>query len=225
MGDSTGYVLSLCDRTGNAVRPWARNGYIAWCVDLNADQRVERVGDGEIVYRQADVREWSPPGLSFDAGFAWTPCTDLAYSGARWFEEKGWERYGEALTLAGRCRDLLEATVDGPWLIENPTSRLQDFFGGPDHTFDPYEYDGYTDRDERYTKETWLWVNDQFRMPIRDGVARDEADDRIHKMPPGDDRSEKRSETPKGFARAVYLAHHNPEEYARPSEQVTVTQF
>lgn len=212
------HLLSLCDKTGNAVRPWAATGYIGWCVDLNAEPRVECVGRGAIVYHQADVREWEPPAVEFDAGFAWTPCTDLAYSGARWFDEKGWERYGEALALAGRCRDLLESNVDGPWFIENPASRLQDFFGEPDYRFDPYEFDAYTGQDERYTKETWLWTNDEFRMPKADGVPRSQADDRIHTMPPGAERSDKRSETPTGFSRAVFLAHHYTEEYARPGE-------
>lgn len=214
----TPHVLSLCDKSGNAVRPWARNGYIAWCVDLDAEPRVETVGRGAIVYHQADVREWEPPAVEFQAGFAWPPCTDLAYSGARWFDSKGWERFGDALALAGRCRDLLEEHVDGPWLIENPASRLQDFFGEPSHTFHPYEYNGYTGRNERYTKETWLWTSDEFRMPERDGVPRSQADDRVHTMAPGEERSDKRAETPTGFARAVYLAHAQPGEYARPGE-------
>lgn len=208
------HVVSLCDRSGNAVRPWARNGYVAWCVDLEADPRVELVGDGAIVYHRADVREWEPPAVEFVAGFAFPPCTDLAYSGARWFDAKGWEQFGEALTIAGRCRDLLEEHVDGAWCIENPASRLQDFFGEPSYRFDPYEFDAYTDHDERYTKETWLWASEEFRMPRTDGVPRSEADDRIHRMPPGEDRAEKRSETPMGFSEAVYLAHHS-EEHAR----------
>ena len=210
MQDSEGgvkHVLSLCDKSGNAVRPWARNGFVAWCVDIDATPRVETVGEGAIVYIRADVREWEPPAVEFVQGFAWPPCTDLSYSGARWFDEKGWEQYAEALTIAGRCRDVLDEHVTGPWMLENPASRLQDFFGNPQYTFDPFEFDGYTDRDEKYTKETWLWTSEDFRMPKADGVSRSEADDRIHKMPPGEDRADKRSETPMGFANAVYLSH------------------
>lgn len=209
------HVLSLCDKSGNAVRPWARNGYVAWCVDIRAEPRVETVGGGAIVYVKADVREWEPPAVEFVQGFAWPPCTDLSYSGARWFDAKGWERFGEALTIAGRCRDILETHVSGPWMIENPASRLQDFFGEPQYKWDPFEYDGYAERDEKYTKETWLWTSEDWRMPKKDGVARSDADDRIHKMAPGDDRAEKRSETPLGFARAVFLAHTD-DAYARP---------
>jgi len=95
----------------------------------------------------------------------------------------------------------------------------------PDYRFQPYEFDGYTGRNERYTKDTWLWTGGGFRMPRTDGVREHQADDRIHKMPPSEDRSEKRSETPTGFARAVFLAHEQPDEYAIPgtgTEQVTL---
>lgn len=207
------HILSLCDRSGNAVRPWARKGAIGWCVDLEVDPHVEVVGKGAIVYCRADVHEWQPPVEEFAFGFAWPSCTDLAYSGARWFDEKGWERYGEALALAGRCRDLLESHAD-EWLIENPASRLKDFFGDADEKFDPFQFDDLTARDERYTKETWLWVSDGFRMPAPQGCDREEADDRIHKMAPGEQRAEKRSETPVGFSRAVFLAQRHPGRFA-----------
>lgn len=64
-------------------------------------------------------------------------------------------------------------------------------------------------------------------MPKPDSdVDRDDADDRIHTMSPGEERSEKRSETPTGFARAVYLAHE-ADGYARAGtgvEQADLTE-
>jgi len=171
------------------------------------------VGDGAIVFVEADVREYEPPTVDYAAGFGFPPCTDLAVSGARWFQEKGLRTLAEALDLVGATQETL-AKLDAPWMLENPVSVLSTHWREPDYRFDPFEYTGYTDADEAYSKETWLWTGDGFRMPVTDGVSYDDADDRIHKMPPSDDRADKRAATPMGFARAVYLAHHD-EDYAR----------
>jgi len=208
------HVLSLCDRTGNMVRPWARAGYICHAVDLqHRGVSVENVGNGAIIYVPADVRGYEPPAVDYAAGFGFPPCTDLAVSGARHFQDKGLRVLADAIDKVGATREIL-AELGSPWMIENPVSVLSTHWRKPDYTFDPYQYDSYTERDERYTKKTCLWTGGGFRMPVSDGVAVDQADDRIHKMPPGEDRSDKRAETSQGFARAVYLAHHN-DEYAR----------
>lgn len=204
--ESPQLVLSLCDRSGNMVRPWARAGYRCIAVDLKNDGTIEQAGDGRIEYISADVREYEPPAGDYRIGFAFPPCTDLAVSGARWFKEKGLMALAEAIEQVAACQETLDE-LDAPWMLENPKSTLSTHWRSPDYRFDPYEYDGYTDADEAYTKDTWLWTADGFRMPAPDGVERDAADDRIHKMPPGDDRAEKRSETPTGFAEAVYHVH------------------
>jgi len=218
-------VVSLCDQSGNIVEPWAfAGGYECYAVDLKNDDSTEQTGRGVIHYVQADVREWEPPAESARIAFAFPPCTDLAVSGARWFEEKGLSALAEAIELVAACQETLD-TLDCPWMLENPVSTLSTHWREPDHKFDPYQYDGYTAQNERYTKETWLWTGGGFRMPKTDGVREHQADDRIHKMPPSDERSEKRAETPTGFARAVYLAHEQPDEYAQPgtgTEQQTL---
>jgi len=218
-------VVSLCDRSGNMVKPWAAGGgYECHAVDLHAEERTRSVGDGVIHHVQADVREWEPPADDVRIGFGFPPCTDLAVSGARWFSEKGLSALAEAIELVAACRDTLDELAC-PWMLENPKSTLSTHWRSPDYRFHPYEFDGYTGRNERYTKDTWLWTGGGFRMPRIDGVREHEADDRIHKMPPSKDRSEKRSKTPTGFARAVFLAHEQPEEYAVPgtgTEQVTL---
>lgn len=209
------HVLSLCDRTGNMVRPWAREGYIGIAVDLKHDGvSVENVGSGAIVYVGADVRRYDPPDVEYAAAFAFPPCTDLAVSGARWFQEKGLKALADAIDKVAECHETI-SSLGCPWMLENPKSTLSTHWRSPDYAFDPYEYAHYTDADESYSKETWLWTGNAFRMPVTDGVDAAEADDRIHAMPPGEDRSERRSRTPVGFARAVYLAHTDPERYAK----------
>jgi len=221
----TNHVLSLCDRTGNMVRPWAKDGYVCICVDAQHDgQRVENVGKGAIVYIEADVRNYQPPDVDYAIGFGFPPCTDLAVSGARWFQEKGLRTLAKAIDIVGATHEILQ-DIGPPWMIENPVSTLSTHWRKPDWKFDPFEYTGYTERDESYTKETWLWTGSGFKMPVTDGVDVEEADDRIHKMPPSEDRSDMRAETPRGFARAVYLSHHN-QSYARDeseSQQAKIT--
>jgi len=199
-----GVVLSLFDRTGNMVRPWARAGYECIAVDTQNDGTTEEhVGRGVIYHIEADIREYLPPRTTFRIAFAFPPCTNLAVSGARWFEQKGIDGLADGLELVERAKRLLEWT-DAPWMLENPVSTISTYWREPDYTFHPYEYDPYTDADETYRKKTCLWTSSGFCMPSPHPEAPKDGDDRIHKMPPSDDRGEQRSETPTGFAKAVF---------------------
>ena len=56
-------VISLCDKTGNMVRPWAEAGHNCICIDVQHSirrARVEQVGAGTITYQWGDVRTWVP---------------------------------------------------------------------------------------------------------------------------------------------------------------------
>lgn len=221
-------IVSLCDRTGNALRPWAEQGYRCIAVDTAHDgQHTEAVGEGSIRYVDADVRGWEPPAdAQVVFGMAWPPCTDLAVSGARWLREKGLSALAEAIELVAACVDLLES-FGAPWMLENPVSTLSTHWREPDHTFDPGEYAGYTDRDESYHKKTCLWTGAGFRMPAPEPAKPvEEWDERIHRMAPGEERSAKRAATPMGFARAVQLANDpavtERPELVRQTEQATL---
>jgi len=188
------------------VRPWARAGYECVAVDTKNDGSTEHVGDGSIHYVEADVREYQATADEYRIAFAFPPCTDLAGSGARWWQDKGLRALADGIELVAACHETVD-DLGCPWMLENPVGALSTHWRDPDWTFDPFEYDGFTDRDEAYTKRTCLWTSDDFRMPSADGVERDDADDRIHKMAPSEDRAERRSETPTGFAAAVFAAH------------------
>jgi len=199
-------VMSLCDRTGIMVEPWAEAGYTCLAVDVENDGHTTNYGDGIIGFVQADVTKWLPPRAEYEAAFAFPPCDDLAVSGARWFKQKGLQSFAESVAVVEECQRRL-AWADCPWLLENPVSTLSTYWREPDYTFHPYEYDGYTDADNRYSKKTCLWTGGGFKMP--ETAPADDYDDRIHKMPPSEERSQKRAETPRGFAEAVYevLSH------------------
>lgn len=200
-------VLSLFDHSTNMVHPWAQSGYDCLAVDVKHDAvEVNDVGDGRIITVGTDITEWLPPRVDYRIAFAFPPCTNLAVSGARWFKDKGLDGLGDGIELVEQARRIA-AWSDAPWLIENPVSTLSTYWREPDYTFHPYEYDGFTESDDAYSKKTCLWTSDDFVMPETE--ASEEFDDRIHKMAPSEDRSEKRSMTPMGFANAVYWANEN----------------
>jgi hypothetical protein len=199
-----GTVVSLCDRTGNMVRPWIENGYRAVTVDLQpkqeGDDRFHIVCD---VLSLSDdfAKQFRPVAV-----FAFPPCTNLAVSGARWFTDKGLAGLIDGLRLVEKCRAICEAS-GAPWMLENPVSTLSTYWRKPDHTFHPWHYTAF-ELGDNYTKTTCLWTGGGFVMPAQ---AHDEAlgqpDDRIHKAPPSDDRADIRSATPMGFARAVFQSN------------------
>ncbi len=201
---SRGTVLSLCDRTGNMVRPWAEAGFECVCVDIGHRAGIEE-RDG-ILWTGADIRAWLPPPRQYAIVFAFPPCTNLAVSGARWFQGKGVGGLAEALELVEACRRICEWS-EAPWMIENPVSTLGSYWRRPDHTFHPYEFGGWAGgAGDDYTKRTCIWSGGGFRFPERRPVepTRTKA---IHHLPPSPDRSDKRSVTPKGYASAVYEAN------------------
>lgn len=200
-------VVSLCDRTGNFVRPWAEAGYECWCVDVQHSIRRPRV-EGNINYVWGDARSWLPPaGRRWVFAAAWPPCTHVAGSGARDFQAKGLRCLTDALDLFNACQ-LALAWSGAPYLLENPVGVLSTHVRKPDYTFDPCEYAGYADdpASEAYTKRTCLWVGGGFVMPPPRPVT-PTLGSMMHLLPPTDDRADLRSATPTGFARAVFQAN------------------
>lgn len=90
-----------------------------------------------------------------------------------------------------------------PFFVENPVGKFSDHMGPPDHTFHPWEYG------DPWTKKTCLWTGNGFVMPPP--VLTEEplgTTERIIDLSPSPERKNQRSETPPGFARAVFEANH-----------------
>ena len=49
-------ILSLCDRTGNMVRPWLEAGHECWIVDIQHEPGIHR--DGNLVQVGVDLNRW-----------------------------------------------------------------------------------------------------------------------------------------------------------------------
>lgn len=190
-------ALSIFDYTANALKPWRDAGYECWCVDIDHD------GDkvvGGIRFIEADLRYWRPPcNVQYAIAMAWPPCTDTACSGARWFKGKGLFKLAAAIELVGHAAAICEAT-GAPYLVEQPRSVVSTHWRKPDYKFDPCDYG------DPYTKETWLWVGNDFVMPPKTPVPPVEGS-KMHLIPPGENRARLRSATPMGFASAVFEAN------------------
>lgn len=198
-------VLSLYDRSGVALRPWADAGYRCIAVDIQHDGTAERDG---IAWVGADVRRYMPPmDADYAMVMAWPPCTHLAVSGARWFKGKGLYALAESIELFARAAEICEAS-GAPYLIENPVSTISTYWREPDYRFNPSDYALFADEPdaEAYTKQTCLWTGGGFVMPEFAGVEPVNGS-KMHLLPPSEDRADLRSVTPEGFARAVYQAN------------------
>lgn len=177
-------ILDLCGGTGAWSKPYQEDGRY----------------DVRVITLPQDVRLLKLPSERIYGILAATPCTHLAYSGARWWAEKGEAALIEALSIADACIRLVMFTKPVFWALENPAGRLQDYYGEPRIKFDPSQFgDGYT-------KETWLWG--EFNTPTPLALIMQPVDKNyIHHLPPSPERGSLRSITPECFARAFFEAN------------------
>jgi hypothetical protein len=209
--ESKGTVIALCNLTMNFVQPWLDRGFRVVMVD---PQHEKTVDDGRVlkiastVLDAMDLLRQVIRHEEIVFGAAFPPCTDMAVSGARWFEEKRKKDpqfQSKAVAVAEQCRTILRLT-GAPYFIENPRSILSRVFGKADFEFHPWQFVDYC-ADDNYTKTTCLWTGNGFKMPLRLEKPKGSPDDRIHKCPPGDERANIRSATPRGFSFAVCEAN------------------
>ena len=196
-------MMSLFDRTTVMCQPWAEAGFTCLAVDMQHDPGVTI--DGNIWKIGADMRTFLPPLADYVFVAAFPPCTNLAVSGARWFRDKGLRGLIDGLELVDRAAELCEWSR-APYFLENPVSTISTYWREPDHLFHPWEYGGWGDGDDGYTKATCLWTGGGFVMPARRPVPITDPH-RIHHASPGAGRGDVRSITPTGFARAVFEAN------------------
>lgn len=110
-----------------------------------------------------------------------------------------------------------------PYGIENPVSTISTYWRKPDFSFHPWWYAGH-EANDNYTKTTNVWAGNGFVMPEKyTDLFSGDPDDRIHKCPPGPDRANVRSATPRGFCRAVFECNREDRGGAGPCAKQTVT--
>lgn len=123
---------------------------------------------------------------------AFPPCTHLAVSGARYFEEK--RRDGRQQTAVNFFMKFANADCE-KIAIENPVGVMSTYYRKPDQIIQPWQF-GHGE-----TKKTCLWLKGlPMLMPTKIVDGREQ---RIWKMPPSEDRAKLRSKTFPGIAKAM----------------------
>lgn len=208
----TGLCVSLYDKTGAMMQPWVEAGCIALLVDLQHPAGLTSE-DGRVFKLGIDLRHGfhMPEGLPVHTGVefaaAFPPCDHLAVSGSRWFKGKGLRKLALSVDLFATAAEACEA-FGAPYQIENPVSTISTYWRKPDYIFHPWYFSGL-EAEDNYTKTTCLWAGHGFVMPSPyPDLFAGAPDNRIHTMPPGPERANKRSATPLGYARAVYAANN-----------------
>jgi hypothetical protein len=127
---------------------------------------------------------------SWDLMIAHPPCTHLAVSGARWFNEK---RAEQTAALAF-VLDLMNLPI--PRIaIENPVSVISSHIRKPDQIVQPFHFG------DPFRKTTCLWLKGLPKLtPTNDLGTGVQA---CWKEPPHPDRWKRRSRTYPGFAAAM----------------------
>ena len=130
--------------------------------------------------------------MKWDMILAFPPCTHLAVSGARYFEQKRKDgRQQAAIDFFMRF-----ANADCPKIaIENPVGIMSTVWKKPDQIIQPWQF-GHGE-----TKKTCLWLKGL--PPLIPTEIVEGREQRIWKMPPSEDRAKNRAKTFPGIARAM----------------------
>lgn len=205
-------AISLFDYSGVMLEPWKAAGFECWLIDIQHPVSYSSNGfinlDGFNLVNADLSQRWYPPfdrrRIAFVSAFP--PCDHLAVSGARWFKGKGLRALSSSINMFATAAEFCEWS-QAPYMIENPVSTISSYWRKSDFSFHPYQFTGYCAGDN-YTKKTNLWVGNGFVLPeFSVDFSLGDPDDRIHKAAPGENRKNFRSQTPAGFAEAVFRAN------------------
>lgn len=176
-------VLVACEYSGTVRDAFIRRGHDAVSCDLLP---TESPG----AHYQGNVLDIINDG--WDLMIAHPPCTDLAVSGARHFEEK--RKDGRQQASINFFMQLANADI-GMIAVENPICIMSTIWRKPDQIIQPWQF-GHGE-----TKATCLWLKGLPKLNPTNIV--DGREQRIHRMPPSKDRWKIRSKTYQGIADAM----------------------
>jgi hypothetical protein len=135
-------VLIACEFSGTVREAFAKLGHDAWSCDLEPTEMPGNHYQGDVIDILAD---------GWDLMIAHPPCTHLAVSGARHFEQKrkdGRQQQGI---------DLFMQMINAPIpkiAVENPVGIMSTIYQKPNQIIEPYEYG------HNCTKKTCLWLKE-----------------------------------------------------------------
>lgn len=196
-------IIIGCEESQEVCKAFRKKGIEAYSCDIQ-----ECSGEHPEWHYQCDIFDVLLNG--WDGAIFFPPCTDLASSGARWFEEKR-QNGSQAKSIEFFMR-LAEYPIDRI-AIENPVGIMSRLYRKPDQIIQPWQF-GHAE-----TKATCLWLKnlpalkptkivepDFMRKP--DGSyyldAKGKKYSRIHFMSRNNpNRAKERSKTYNGIAEAM----------------------
>jgi hypothetical protein len=184
-------VLIACEYSGRVRDAFIGGGHDAMSCDLLGT-------DTPGPHYQGDVRDVLD--YPWDLMIAHPPCTNLAVSGAAWFAKK--RLLGAQQASASFF--IMLAKADIPRIaIENPVCVMSSLWRKPDQVIQPWMF-GHMEQ-----KATCLWLKGLPKLTPTNNV-KDEMmtlprnqRERLHFLPPSEDRWKLRSETYQGIANAM----------------------
>jgi hypothetical protein len=209
-------IISLFDYSGEWSKPYKENGFKVIQIDIK---------------HGIDIMTWEywEDFNSFNClinqvrgVIAAVPCTDFALCGAASFAKKDSNGTTQkSIELAKKTMEIINYFYDLSyyyltpffWCIENPMTRIHKLvpeIGKLKFKFSPNEFAQYSDNPEsnQYTKQTWLFgeFNNPIKKPLPSLMTGLKWKD--SKRGNREKKSELRSITPDGFAKAFYEANH-----------------
>ena len=178
-------ILVACEESQAVTIEMRRLGHEAYSCDIEPCS-----GGHPEWHLQVDALELLK--MKWDMILAFPPCTHLAVSGARYFEQKRKDgRQQAAIDFFMRF-----ANADCPKIaIENPVGIMSSVWRKPDQIIQPWQF-GHGE-----TKKTCLWLKGL--PPLIPTEIVEGREQRIWKMPPSEDRAKNRAKTFPGIARAM----------------------
>ena len=178
-------ILVACEESQAVTIEMRRLGHEAYSCDIEPCS-----GGHPEWHLQVDALELLK--MKWDMILAFPPCTHLAVSGARSFEQKRKDgRQQAAIDFFMRF-----ANADCPKIaIENPVGIMSSVWRKPDQIIQPWQF-GHGE-----TKKTCLWLKG-IPLLVPTNIV-DGREQRIWKMPPSEDRAKNRAKTFPGIARAM----------------------
>lgn len=194
-------VLIACEESQAVCIEFRKRGHEAYSCDIlpcsggHPEWHIQGnvltvIRGGNITLQSGDVIEID----LWDAMIAHPPCTRIANSGVRWLKERDlWED----LHVATMFFNSLKNARINKIAIENPIPHKYavDQIGMYDQIIQPWQF-GHGE-----TKATCLWLKNLPKLEPTDIVEGREQ--RIWKMPPGENRAKERSKTFPGIAKAM----------------------
>lgn len=178
-------VLVACEESQRVTAELRKRGHEAYSCDL-----LSTSGNNPEWHLQQDVFKVVNQG--WDMMIAFPPCTHLAASGARWFEQKRLDgRQQQGIDFFMR---IIKAPIE-KIAVENPVGIMSTYYRKPDQIIQPWQF-GHGE-----TKATCLWLKNLPSLQATNIVNGREQ--RIWKMPPGANRAKERSKTYTGIAKAM----------------------